>query len=262
MQYLSYKDIACKLKRIQNGDTIYLVSDILELVKKAKLNGEMFDRGAFLDSIMDVLGEEGTLMIPTFNWGFCRGVAFDYNHTRGTTGALGIYALTDDQYTRTKHPIYSFAVRGKHAKRLFALDPPNSFGKGSIFDFMHKSNAKALVIGLPPMRGLTFLHHAEQVVGVPFRYEKEFTADYIDKEGNTSKKTYSMYVRDLEMDAVEHTAPFDDILIKLGVCQTEVINGIPFHVIELKEVMELLRMDITYNDCRNIYSYKGQSLPK
>ncbi len=258
MGYVSCSLIAGELNQIKKGDIIYLVSDILELAKQAKRSGERFDRKGFLDGLMEVLGEEGTLMLPTFNWGFCRGETFDYKRTRCETGALGGYALTDSRYVRTKHPIYSFAVRGKMANELAQLDPPNSFGEGSLFDYMYKNSAKALVVGLPPMRGLTLLHHAEQVFGVPFRYNKEFTADYIDQEGNLSRKTYSMYVRDLAMDAEEQTEPFDKIMGQLGVCQTTIINGVPFHVMELREVMELLRMDIQYNDCRNIYRYKGQ----
>lgn len=259
MKYNFYQSVAKQLRRIQKGDILYVVSDIFLLTKIVREYGEVFDRERFLDTLMDVVGAEGTLMIPTFNWDFCEGIPFDYKKTRCKTGALGVAALNSKKYVRTKHPIYSFAVRGKRAMELYEMDPQNSFGEGSCFDFMYQNDAKALVIGLPAMKGLTFLHHAEQVVGVPFRYQKNFTGDYIDWEGKKSQKTYSMYVRDLDMNAREQTEPFNKLIEDLGVCQTQIINTIPFRTIYLRELMELLRMDIVYNDCRNLYTYKGQS---
>ena len=45
---------------------------------------------------------------------------------------------------------------------------------------------------------MTFYHHVEEMMMVPYRYMKYFEADYIDSNGFKTKKTYSIYVRDLE----------------------------------------------------------------
>ncbi len=258
MEYIPLPFIVQQIKQIQKRDILYIVSDIFELSKIAREHGEIFDREYFLDTLMEAIGTDGTLMIPTFNWDFCKGITFDYKKTRCKTGALGTAALKNGKYIRTKHPIYSFAVRGKMAMKLYDIDPQNSFGKGSCFDFMCQNQAKALVIGLPAMKGMTFLHHAEQMIGVPFRYHKYFTAGYTDKDGRTEQRTYSMYVRNLDMDVKEQTEPFNTLIEALGVCQTKIINAVPFRIIFLQDLMELLRMDIVYNDCRNLYVYKGQ----
>lgn len=109
-EYVSCGEIAGELSRIQKGDVVYVVSDILELAKNARENGERFDRDVFLDSLKEAVGENGTLLIPTFNWDFCRGIPFDYVKTPGKTGALGNAALKRSDFKRTRHPIYSFAV--------------------------------------------------------------------------------------------------------------------------------------------------------
>lgn len=258
-EYISYLKIADELDNIQKGDVIYVVSDILELAKQSRENGERFDRDAFLTTLQEKVGEEGTLLIPTFNWDFCKGIAFDYYKTPCRTGALGTAALKRDDFIRTKHPIYSFAVWGKDSQYLFEQDEPNSFGEKSIFDYMYQKDAKALVIGLDAMDGLTFMHHVEQMVGVPFRFHKTFAADYIDWNGETAHKEYTMYVRDLDMDARENSKHFSQILEDLNVSNTKVINEVPFRTVWLRQVYELEAIDIKFNDSRNLYIYNGQT---
>lgn len=256
--YISCTELAGHLGQIHKGDIVYVVSDVLELAKQAREHGDRFDRDAFLNSLQEKVGEEGTLLVPTFNWDFCKGIPFDYYRTPCRTGALGTAALKRDDFIRTKHPIYSFAVWGKDQKELFAQDAPNSFGKNSIFDYMYRKDAKALVIGLDAMDGLSFMHHVEQMEGVPFRFEKSFAADYTDWNHETSRKEYTMYVRDLDMDAKENTKHFSQILEDLNISRTRVLNGIPFRTVLLRPVYELEAMDIRLNDSRNLYIYKGQ----
>ena len=103
MAYISYLELP-KHWGLKQGDVILLTSDIMQLMFTAVRNGERFDRDAFLDAILDVIGQEGTLLIPTFNWDFCHGVPFDYHKTPCKTGALGGFALGRADFRRTQHP--------------------------------------------------------------------------------------------------------------------------------------------------------------
>lgn len=257
--YISCDKLAEQIDTIQKGDIVYVVSDVLELAKQAREHGERFDRDCFLESLQRKVGETGTLLIPTFNWDFCKGIPFDYVKTSCRTGALGTAALKRQDFVRTKHPIYSFAVWGKDRDWLFEQDEPNSFGENSLFDYMYRKDAKALVIGLDAMDGLTFMHHVEQMVGVPFRFHKIFAADYTDWNGVTTRKEYTMYVRDLDMDAKEHTKHFSQILEDLNVSHTRILNEVPFRTVYLRGVFDVEAVDIRYNDSRNLYIYKGQT---
>lgn len=261
-QFLTCDVIMDSVSEIKKGDIVYLVSDILELSKTARENGEHFDSDVFLDSLISKIGESGTLLIPTFNWSFCKGDMFDYHRTPSKTGALGNRALKRPDFTRTKHPLYSFAVWGNEKEYLAEIDPKASFGEGTIFDFLYKKKAKALVISLPPLAGLTFIHHIEKMVGVPYRYEKDFTASYKASDGIVSEKTYSMYVRDLDMDPrhINRFALLGSEMQEKGLIHSVTLNGVDFHVISLEDVYSIVENDITQNDSRKMYVYKGQAV--
>lgn len=255
--YISYENVIGQIEGIEKGDIVYVVSDILALSLAARENGERFDIQKFIDTILDRVGETGTVLIPTFNWGFCKGETFNIKKTVSKTGALGNAAMKRADFKRTKHPIYSFMVWGKDKDYLADMDYLEGFGPESIFGYMHEKKAKALVIGLHTLAGLTFIHYVEQCVGVPFRYSKAFTAKYIDENGNEEEKTYNMYVRDLVKDPqyVDEFRPLGDILEKLNVSQTFYVNDVEFHVVDLVTTYEITKIEILSNDSRNLYVY-------
>lgn len=242
---------------IKKGDVVYVISDILELTKKEREDKIRFDRGAFIDALQDLVGPKGTILFPTFNWDFCKGEPFDYYKTPSKTGALTSFALAREDFKRTRHPLYSFAVWGRDAEELVSKRNANAFGPGSIFDYMYEKRAKALVIGLHVLDGMTYVHHVEQMVGVPFRFTKFFTAPYTDETGNTYDYTCSMYVRDLEMNALEidQFKPLADLLEEEGVSHTWDYKGVPFHVIDIKTLDGYVRYDIINNDSAKLYVY-------
>lgn len=254
-EYVSCRDIVSKLP-IKRGEILYINSDILELAKACKENGERFDCVEFIKTIQDAIGNEGTLLIPTFNWDFCKGIPFDYKKTRSMTGALGNAALKMPEFVRTAHPIYSFAVWGKDRKLLRDMSNVRAWGKDSPFAYMQTNAARAFVIGLAPTIGNTFLHYIEECNGVDYRYEKEFTAPYTDAQGVALQRTYSMYVRDLEADP-QHTSfsVLDTIMLQLNVLQTFNINGIPFHFVDLVGMYDIVSLEIRYNNANNLYTF-------
>lgn len=256
-QYISYNKIIECIDDIREGDIVYIVSDVLGLSIKAREQKEKMDLNLFIDSILAKVGPDGTVLIPTFNWGFCKGEAFDVKRTVSKTGALGNAAIKRTDFKRTKHPLYSFMVWGKDKELLAAMDAKEAFGADSVFGYLHRNKAKALIIGLPTMSGLTFVHYIEQMVGVPYRYHKDFTAPYIDENGVESVKTYSMYVRDLDMDPrhINGFEPLGKLLESRGVSKNYNINGVEFHAVDLEGMYPVVEEDIKLNDSRNMYTY-------
>lgn len=47
----------------------------------------------------------------------------------------------------------------------------------------------------------TFMHYVEKELKVPYRYMKAFNSKYIDEQGEVEERTYSMYVRDLDIES-------------------------------------------------------------
>ena len=259
MMEMSFGDWLEALNWLEKGNHVYVVSDMLELAKVYKEQGVKLELDLLIDKLQLLVGEEGTLMFPTFNWDFCQGIGFDYHKTPVRTGALSKAALKRQDFVRTAHPIYSFAVWGKHRQELIENASVDSFGSGTIFDMLYDWNAKVLVIGLPPLQGVTYIHHVEQKVGVPYRYSKDFTADYVDAAGVCSRRTYRMYVRDLEMDP-RHVNGFEPLAEQMkagGLIQTDVYGGsVPCHMLRVSDLDAAVRKDIMENDSQNMYVYR------
>jgi aminoglycoside 3-N-acetyltransferase len=256
-EYISYQKLPSILK-IEKGDVILLTSDITDLFLQCQANGEILDVNILLDNFQEAIGEEGTLLVPTYNWGFCQGKAFDYKKTPSKTGAIGNAALRRKDFTRTKHPIYSFAVWGKDAVKLAEMDNIESFGPDSPFAYLEQVDAKNVFIGASLRNSFTYIHYIEQKLKAPYRFSKVFRSHYIDQDKVDTVRDYSMYVRDLDLDVVCAPNPFVDILYANQVVQHGLINGVPYEVIRFSEVTPYIQNDILYNRSKNLCKYKGQ----
>ena len=256
----NYLDYLESLSWIQKGDFLYVVSDMLELAKVIKEQGGHFQANDLIDKLQQLVGEEGTIVFPTFNWDFCKGIAFDYYKTPSRTGALTKAAMKRPDFRRTAHPIYSFVVWGKDSDKLLENASVDCFGPGTIFDYMYDVDAKGLSIGIPILQGLTYVHHVEQMVGVPYRYHKEFSADYTDASGVCEKRTYRMYVRDLVKDPQyrDFFWPLEAKMMEQGTVLRKDYKGVPFASCMIRDVDAAAREDIIHNDSRCLYYYNGQ----
>lgn len=254
---ISFAEWLEEQKWIQKGDCIYIVSDMLELAKVYKAQGIRLVLGDIIDKLQYLVKEEGTLLFPTFNWDFCEGKKFDYYRTPTRTGALSKAALERLDFTRTAHPIYSFAVWGAFREKLIQNASIDSFGEGTIFEKMFQWDTKVLAIGLPALKGVSYIHHVEQMIGVPYRYNKEFTADYMDKEGVCEKRTYRMYVRDLGMDPkhIDNFLPLEEQMRNEGKIRTQYYDSVCCHFFKIADLDRAVKQDIMENDSRRMYQY-------
>jgi len=252
--YIPYTQIVNRLP-ISQGDILYICSDILGIAKTCRDHGESFDCAKFIKTLQEAVGETGTLMFPTFNWDFCKGIPYNYTQTRGKTGSLGNAALTMPGFKRTLHPLYSFAVWGKDQDYLVQQNPVSAFGNDTPFAYMLEKQAKAFSIGISPLQGNTFIHYIEQSIGVPYRYHKPFTADYIDEAGNVFEKSCTMYVRDLELNLKYVLQPMEHIINQLNINKSYIINTIPYHFTDLCGLYQVVKLDILYNQSRNMCQY-------
>ena len=255
--YISYKMIPSVLK-IEKGDVVLLTSDITDLFLQCQDNGEILDVNILLDHFKEAIGKEGTLLIPTYNWGFCQGRPFDYKKTPSKTGAIGNAALRRKDFIRTKHPIYSFAVWGKDADKLVAMNNIESFGADSPFAYLEQVNAKNVFIGASLRNSFTYIHYIEQKLGAKYRYSKIFKSHYIDQNKVDTIKEYAMYVRDLDLGVVCAPDPFVDTLYANHIVQHGLINGVPFEVIRFNDVTPFIQDDILHNNSKNLCRYYGQ----
>ena len=237
---------------VNEGDTLYIASDITNLlyIAKSECGIRIKQRDDFLNKFVNTLqeavGTEGTLLFPVFSWDFCRGKGFDINKTQGEVGALNNWILNNrDDFRRTKHPMYSFMVWGKLAHTFLAMNNQDAWGDAGPFTYLRDNGGKQLFFDIEAHQGITFGHYVEQCVDVPYRHPKYFFGDYTDKNGITEKRCYSMYVRDL--DVIQEISITNDWLISNGVATGCDCNGISLTLCELEKAYPLI-----YNDMKNM----------
>lgn len=243
---------------LEKGDSVWLSSDAKTLLYSSLENGGTGDLNELIDGITDVIGPGGTLLIPTFNWDFCNGKTFDIRKTPCKTGIIGKVALKRDDFKRTRHPLYSFAVWGKDKEELCGMDNKSSFGADSPFTYCRDHNTKNVFIDVECQHSFTFVHYVEEQAGVPYRYLKDFTAGYIDYDGAESLRTYSMNVRDLSMDVFITIYPLEEDFIRAGASKRYSVNEIPMKTIEMGKTYDIIYDDVVNNKSRKICTYKGQ----
>ncbi len=237
---------------VNKGDCALIASDITRLcdgmTKKETLEGLSY----LIDLLQEKTGPEGTLLFPTYNWGYCRGLPFDYQKTRSKTGALSQAALKRKDFIRTRHPIYSFAVWGRDAHKLFAMHDINSFKGDTPFRYLHENDGLMVMLDVKPSHCLTFVHYVEECCEVKYRFRKGFPSTYIDEYGKESKRTYYMFVRYLDERSVETNPIINTWLEDNNVIRKANIREIPVRILKFSEAYKLILNDIQKENSKHL----------
>jgi aminoglycoside N3'-acetyltransferase len=155
--------------------------------------------GMYLDAILDVIGQEGTIVVPTFSFSFAQSRRYDPQETPSEgMGVFSEYVRQHPEVRRTFHPMQSVAALGFHAEDLTDRDTLSAFDPGSAFERMLELNFKLLLLGAEA-RATSMFHYCEQRANVPYRYWKEFPGEIRIRNG-WENRTYRMYVRDMEIN--------------------------------------------------------------
>ena len=237
---------------VEKGDIIDVSSDMANVLLYCRRIGVRLVPDHLIDSLQELVGPEGTVMIRTFTWDFCHGEPFDIRTSPSRVGALGNAAMKRADFKRTGHPIYSWMVWGKRADELLQMDQPNAFGPGSVFDFLDINHAKQLTLGNTSSDSTTQMHHVEAACKVPYRFDKPFTGEYTDYSGNTCLKTYSMHVRPLNLKVTNTEVDRDERgkeLEKRGIMKVKHLDEMTLvSTIHLHELTEFLTEDMYQNE--------------
>jgi len=156
---------------IEAGDTLFIHSSLKSL--------GYVDGGpkAVIQGLLDAVGPEGTLLLPTFYMpggtilGTCQlaGYVFDPRIHGTNMGAMPEAFLQFPGVQRSIHPTHSVAAIGKHAQYLTEAHhlAPSVFGIGSPWQRFHELKGKVLGIGIS-MGPVTFFHLLEDTLGEAF----------------------------------------------------------------------------------------------
>lgn len=153
----------------------------------------------FYDCIKEVLGVDGTILVPTYSYTFGKSRAsdlalFDPKTTRSEIGQFPEYFRKQPEVRRSLDPMVSVSGIGPACEDLMAELPQTSYGAGCIFDRLTNTKAKCCNIGLGP-NWTPFLHYADWLAKVPFRYDKLFVGNImVDDKPRKMNWVYSVRI--------------------------------------------------------------------
>jgi aminoglycoside 3-N-acetyltransferase len=202
---------------------------------------------AVIDALLDVLTPEGTLIMPTFNFGFNQGEPWDVQKTPSKMGVLTELVRLNPESRRVFHPFYSFAILGKLKDELASVRYKDSYGPDSIFARLRKLDGKIMIIGLSYNHSMTFFHHVEQTQGVDYRFIKKFTGEVTDEAGRTYTDTFTMLVRDLDKGVQTAVDPMGAMLEKHGIVSIGKIGNADVKLMKANDVFRVTVEEMKQN---------------
>lgn len=269
MEIIEYIDnfiLQCSSLGIKRGDVVYISSDVTQFtynaVKQCGIRG-LLGRNDFysklIDAFQELVGNEGTLLFPMFTWSFCKGIPYNTTTTPGEVGALNNWILKNrDDFKRTAHPLYSFMVWGRDAEMLCAMTNRTAWGADSPFEYFHRIGAKNLLLNVSLEQCFTFTHYVEESIGIPCRYYKDFRGEYITEDGISEERTYTMFVRDLDIESAQVTP--DNCLINAGVAKKTVYNGMTLQCVELNSAYPHIVENYKFHNGDEWYDFYGYQI--
>lgn len=240
---------------LKKGESIWVSSELIRLMLFFKKKGIDFDGNELIDAFQEAVGEEGTIIIPTFSFEFSNNKFYDIRNTKGTTGVLGNIAQQRTDFKRTQHPMHSFMVWGKDKDWLVSMQNKNSFGVDSPFGYCLSNRVKQVILGTDYVHAMTFVHYAEYTCNVPYRFAKLFTGTYITEAGDVEERTYDYAARRLEIEPRETFNKMGLILEENCVSKKIDVMGLECYYIDLASSYPLICKDILDNQCASIYDF-------
>ena len=154
-------DVIKGLKNLNfdKGDYIFIHSSIKSL---GKYKDHKFPDLLSLikNTLFEIIGSNGTIIVPTFNFDFAKGIDFNVNRTPSQLmGVFSEYIRNNNASNRTDHPFHSISILGNNSKHISNLKSKTEFSPGSAFDYLVQKNCKILFLGNCFTE--TFFHIAE-----------------------------------------------------------------------------------------------------
>lgn len=174
---------------IQPGDAILMHSSY-----KA-LGGIQDGAKGFFEAFLDLLGEEGTLVLPALSYETVTKdhPYFDQMKTPSCIGYLPEYFRTQVASIRSLHPTHSCSAVGKHAAFLCGAHfrDRTPVGPHSPFARLPVVHGKILILGSHPDHNTT-LHGVEETAEPEYVFDRTAPIIYTvtDADGRTSQVTH------------------------------------------------------------------------
>ena len=172
----SYQDLIESYESLGlgSGRTVYITGNFGRLGRYDKL-GKSVVLQDHLYAIQELIGDKGTLVVPTHTWTLCNtDLVYDPLSAKSETGPFTEFVRQQAGSVRMFHPFSSLTALGYKASDICSNNSRHVFGMGSPFQRMIDMDALYVSVGQHMERSISLVHHIELVMGVPYRYVIEF----------------------------------------------------------------------------------------
>jgi len=144
----------------------------------------------FVAAFLEVIGPEGTLVVPTFTYSFCKRETFDPDMSASSCGLLAEWVRTRPEAVRSEDPNFSVAAIGPKSYELTCNAPTESFGPFSFWERLVKADGFICNFNVFEA-GSTLFHYVERKLSVPYRFDKIFPG--VIRRKGVEQKTAAIY---------------------------------------------------------------------
>lgn len=189
------------------------------------------------EALREVLGDEGTVVVPTFSYSWTRGEAYNPDTSPSFEGSFSDYVRRLPGAKRSPHPLMSVAALGPAAGALLDGVDETSFDEGSPFGRMHRADTKHLTVGVSVC---SFSDYVQWACRVPYRYAKRFRG-WVEVDGTRREEVCEHCVRYLDQ-GVDAT-PIFDVLDgdPSGRLRRTEVAGVALRLVSSSDLFELMR---------------------
>ncbi len=219
---------AIKKAGIKTGDNLFIHSNLVGFGKLTTTPNQLLSK--LLSTFTTAIGEEGTIIMPTFSYSFCQHKTFNVAKTKSTVGVWTEFFRRQPGVLRSHHPIFSFAAKGPKAAYFTDSTDTTCFGPQSAFARLISGNTKHVFFGTD-VSACTFIHLIEETCKVPYRFHKRFSGKII-ADNYTYQQSYQYYVRYLDRNVDTSTVKFQQHLTKSGALKRIKLGGSSLSIID------------------------------
>ncbi|MBI5698831.1 AAC(3) family N-acetyltransferase [Candidatus Saganbacteria bacterium] len=213
-----------------------------------------------IDALLEVLGPEGTLVMPTFGWSPNETDTFDCRKSPSRLGAISETFRRRPGVLRSCHPTHSVAAFGPQAEFLVSehMRSNTPFDHFSPYQKLLKLNGDILCLGVS-IRFITFYHVYEDLnPDFPVRVyaDQPLQVRVIDAAGKAAVMPIYYHRDDLAKSRIDHDrsvlARVKKYFDKKGIIKTARIGGRESYLLNSGEIIKAL--DDMLKEGKTIYA--------
>jgi aminoglycoside 3-N-acetyltransferase len=240
---------------IRAGDAVLVHSDLRDLVRLAdahELAQESDARGfllrAFDSALMNAVGDSGTICVLGTYSDYARfAKPFDLKQSPPDAqyGAYNRYLFDQGNACRSLNPLVGFLAKGAKAGWICEHISAYGYGPNTPWARLVALDGKMLFWGVD-LRNMTFVHHVEQLVGVPHLYHKIYETPVL-VDGQPIDSPVVTSVRYLDFNIAYNFKRLSDDLIDAGALNS--FREAPFqaHAVACRAVLSHLEQALAKN---------------